>query len=248
MTIKWGDPIECNGVRPDWLRGHVPFEWSQDGVDFTPSALGDPEGYDWSELTAFRLPADHPAYVALARGFTPWGGGESAPDDWDGGAVLLRLGSELFCGYTNPPYWEDRGTEGSVIGYRKRVEYGAVHADGSRSGGQPLRYALRDFSEEDLRRVMEDGPRFCRIEREDGYVIEGVFIPRMTEAGATEFANKAALDGLGHTAPCYAASGAHACLKALGLIRPETTAERFTRETGHAVTEAVEAALNWKGE
>lgn len=32
----------------------------------------------------------------------------------------------------------------------------------------------------------------------------------------------------------------------LGLIRPETTAERFTRETGHAVTEAVEAALNWK--
>lgn len=34
--------------------------------------------------------------------------------------------------------------------------------------------------------------------------------------------------------------------QSVGLIRPETAAERFTRETGHAVTEAVEAALNWK--
>ena len=23
MTIEWGDPIECNGVRPDWLRDDV---------------------------------------------------------------------------------------------------------------------------------------------------------------------------------------------------------------------------------
>jgi hypothetical protein len=32
----------------------------------------------------------------------------------------------------------------------------------------------------------------------------------------------------------------------LGLV--ESRSERFTRETGHEVTEAVEAALNWKGE
>lgn len=36
-------------------------------------------------------------------------------------------------------------------------------------------------------------------------------------------------------------------LRSLGLIREETLAERFTRETGFEVTDAVEAALNWSG-
>lgn len=218
MTIKWGDPIECNGVRPDWLRDDEPAE-----IENSPREWLEWSGCVWHNfVTAIRLPADHPAYVALARGFTPWCGGESAPNDWDGDRaqnILLRNGSTRKS--VSSWAWRENSsraghaTDFDVIGYRKR-------------------------------NTRFDEPHLARVEVEGSAPVEGVFIKRMTNDEATEFANKAAFDGLGHTAPCYAASGAHACLKALGLIRPETTAERFTRETGHAVTEAVEAALNWK--
>lgn len=216
MTIKWGDPIECNGVRPDWLREDEPAE-----IENAPGEWLEWSGCVWHRrVAAVRLPADHPAYVALARGFHPWSGGESAPDDWDGGKCLARSGRLI-----QPVFWthpwnatgygivcDEEANQSDVIGYRKR----------------------------------NTEPHLARIEVEGSAPVLGVFIKRMTNDEATEFANKAALDGLGHTAPCYAASGAHACLKALGLIRPETLGERFTRETDDAVTEAVEAALNWK--
>jgi hypothetical protein len=35
-------------------------------------------------------------------------------------------------------------------------------------------------------------------------------------------------------------------LRSIGLIREETLADRFTRETGFEVTDAVQAALNWE--
>lgn len=208
MTIKWGDPIECNGVRPDWLRDDAPCAIDQgDGLldnDWTAE-----EWSWWDGIRAFYLPADHPAYAALARGFTPWSGGDSAPDDWDEGEVLSR-GAGIFK-HAEGMDWRYAHTgngpvQGDIIGYRKRVEYGAVHADGSRSGGQPPR--------------------------------DTVEVRRMTEAEARDWI-------MNHT---YTESEAHIlhALEQLGLV--ETTAERFTRETGHAVTEAVEAALNWKGE
>lgn len=218
MTIKWGDPIECNGVRPDWLRGRQPLSvdtgldrgWLYEDVsDYAADAPV--EDWCWSHkpcILRFKLPADHPAYVALARGFTPWSGGESAPDDWDGGEVLSR-GAGIFK-HAEGMDWRYAHTgngpvRGDIIGYRKRVEYGAVHADGSRSGGQPP-------------------SRFVNP-------------PNLTEAEVRDLVG-------GHDA-------AHRMVEALrerGQLRPETVAERFTRETGHAVTEAVEAALNWKGE
>lgn len=40
MTIKWGDPIECNGVRPDWLRGRVTCDLK------TAAGWGSPAYYD----------------------------------------------------------------------------------------------------------------------------------------------------------------------------------------------------------
>ena len=209
MTIKWGDPIECNGVRPDWLRGRVTCDlktaagW---GSAAYYDSENDAEDWAWSHrpgdpnVTHIRLPADHPAYVALARGFTPWSGGESAPDDWDGGDVLLRDGTE----WAHYPTWTDCGTR-SIIGYRKRVEYGAVDTDGSRSGDTV-----------EVRRMTEDQWR--------------VVIMNKSNLEKKSRATNTVISVLGD----------------LGLIRPETTAERFTRETGHAVTEAVEAALNWK--
>ena len=205
MTIKWGDPIECNGVRPDWLRDGERLQWAHclnastlwtetlpDELNF---ATGKPH-----QISHIRVRHDHPAYVALARGFKPWSGGESAPDDWDGGDVLLRDGTE----WPHYPTWTDCGTR-SIIGYRKRVEYGAVDTDGSRSGDT---VEVRRMTEDQWRAVIMNKSNLQKKSRATNTVIS--------------------------------------VLGDLGLIRPETTAERFTRETGHAVTEAVEAALNWK--
>ena len=214
MTIKWGDPIECNGVRPDWLRDDEQRIAFQDV---------DSEWYGWEtqvpwvarELNAesplaIRLPADHPAYVALARGFTPWSGGESAPDDWDGDTVLVLDGygtprqfeKPREVSVVSPDGWSGRLNAAQIIGYRK----------------------------------CNTEPHLARIEVEGSAPVEGVFIKRMTE---TEFAER--FKGLVREP---ALSPAFKVVQALGII--ETTAERFTRETGHAVTEAVEAALNWK--
>lgn len=179
MTIKWGDPIECNGVRPDWLRDGERLQWAH-SLNASPrwtETLSDELNFATGkphQISHIRLPADHPAYVALARGFTPWSGGESAPDDWDGGAVLLRDGEV----WTHPVTWGDCGTR-SVIGYFKHC---------------------RDYV-----RIVP----FTRAEWD--------------------------------AVPDYTAWA-----QSVGLIRPETLAERFTRETGYEVTEAVEAALNWK--
>lgn len=209
MTIKWGDPIECNGVRPDWLRDddtirfeNTPDTWLTNRADFFGWAAAQGR-YDHCPLS-IQLPADHPAYVALARGFQPWIGGERAPDDWDATQpVLFRNGEELVSGKFNwaIPLLPSIGETGAdIIGYRKRVEYGAVHTDGSRSGGQSL---------------APDPVRIAPMTLDEWKTIQ--FHP-----GTTAWA------------------------QSVGLIRPETLAERFTRETGHAVTEAVEAALNWK--
>lgn len=206
MTFKWGDPIECNGVRPDWLRGRQPLSvdtgigpgdyWLYENArDYESDAPV--EDWAWSHsdgapnIRRIKLPADHPAYVALARGFTPWSGGESAPNDWDATQpVLFRNGGEHVSANFNwaIPHMPSIGeTPADIIGYRKRSD--------SRT----------------------DYVRIAPMTLDEWKTIQ--FHP-----GATTWA------------------------QSVGLIRPETTAERFTRETGHAVTEAVEAALNWKGE
>lgn len=219
MTIKWGDPIECNGVRPDWLRD------DERVCDIDPGCATNgkeraAKHWNWRLIKAFCVRSDHPAYVALARGFHPWSGGESAPDDWDATQpVILRNGIVMEAPVTSWRHpWNDQADCGNhdIIGYRKRVEYGAVHTDGSRSGGQPSHLA--------------------RIEAEGSAPVEGVFIKRMTEAEARQW-----IDDF-----TYSESSAHIlhALGQLGLV--ESRAERFTRETGYEVTEAVEAALNWK--
>jgi hypothetical protein len=137
MTIKWGDSIECNGVRPDWLRDdeqRIAFQ------DHHGDWYGDATNVPWfareldiEQPQHIRLPADHPAYVALASGFTPWSGGESAPDDADlMNGALLRNGTELH-GNVSTLRYDHEGNGGDVIGYRKR----AAHTDGTRPGGQP---------------------------------------------------------------------------------------------------------------
>lgn len=139
----WGPEIEVNGVRPTWLRPVFRTQWYGPGMTdqwWNRNASGGTtlRTLQWGpDITAIRLPADHFAYVAIERGFEPWGGGDSAPEDWDGGDVL-RVGNAKFSGerlaqpyYTSP--WESnqrwhtyQGTEHGknlcdIIGYRKKA-------------------------------------------------------------------------------------------------------------------------------
>lgn len=119
-TKQWGAEIAVNGVRPAWLGDGIRIKWSH--------AFGGSETYaellQWSpsggtRVNTIRLPADHFAYKALAAGFEPWGGGDKAPEDWDGKEVLLRNG----CTFPDARLdWRHIGSPVDIIGYRKRTD------------------------------------------------------------------------------------------------------------------------------
>lgn len=122
---NWGALIACGGVRPTWLaddeqcalRHYVPHHGLSSGVrglsPLPPSAIS------WNDLRSFSLRADHPYYVATAQGFTYWPGGPNAPEDWDGGTVLLGDRSQ----YTPPIGWwhQSPQIDRNVIGYRRKT-------------------------------------------------------------------------------------------------------------------------------
>jgi hypothetical protein len=117
--IFWGEPIAVDGKRPDWL--------NDDGrtvdASFRGKWIGDVDGniknvndWWWPDIDAIRLPADHFAYKAIAAGFVPWGGGDEAPADWDGGEALFE------CEQAWEPQLRSWATAGLIIGYRRRTE------------------------------------------------------------------------------------------------------------------------------
>lgn len=135
MTI-FGEPIEVNGVRPDWLK--------DDEIITVEYANGD----GWS---AFKLPADHPYYIVQAyntehkANFTYWPGGESAPDDWDHGVVMLRNGDTLSNHHFNWNYYPSIGRtypDFDIIGYvRKNVAVCSAPAEGLLTEPKPDNFA-----------------------------------------------------------------------------------------------------------
>lgn len=139
--IVWGEAIEVNGKKPEWLGD------DQKIVPTMASAVThgerSAEQHEWGgsvingPTVSIKLPADHFAYTAIAQGFTPWGGGESAPEDWvsygEGDwpsngreTVLYREGTLGHPDPSNPGRWRhgDREAVGSsgweIIGYRKK--------------------------------------------------------------------------------------------------------------------------------
>ena len=126
-NIEWGPEIKVNGERPAWLGDG---DLCTIGMSDAPS--GEPYPADhwaWSVITAIRLPSSHWAYIAINAGFEPWGGGDSAPEDWDGGEVLKRAGYVCLTKDPKGPDWQ-RGYAGNlddmadldIIGYRKKSE------------------------------------------------------------------------------------------------------------------------------
>ena len=110
MTV-WGEPIEVNGKRPAWLADDDRVNF--DGIDRAAAR------WKYNGTGSYRLPADHWAYPVIAKGFTPWAGGDSAPDDWDGDeyGVLSRDG--LTVG-RRARSWRDFGDDATIIGYRTK--------------------------------------------------------------------------------------------------------------------------------
>jgi hypothetical protein len=62
--------------------------------------------------------------LAEAKGFTYWAGGQSAPDDWDGGPYLCRDGQEYhMAGYDwghGTHCWNETA-DWDRIGYRRKA-------------------------------------------------------------------------------------------------------------------------------
>lgn len=126
--IVWGDRIAIDG-KPDWYRGEQVKWLDHAGPTFRAHEWDDA---DWAVVAhegGFRLPADHPYYLATSRGFTYWPGGDSAPADWDGGETLKRAGHTHLTADPHGPDWRrgyngdpDNMAEYDIIGYRKRTE------------------------------------------------------------------------------------------------------------------------------
>lgn len=126
----WSDPIEVDGVRPAWLGGHcerIAYKCSNDPEWFGPvddmpdmwsesDITQNPPG--WSNVEAIRLPADHFAYLAIAKGFEPYAG-TGEPLDWDGtDDVILRNGNTGDDVCVTNWNWDNAGYD--IIGYKRK--------------------------------------------------------------------------------------------------------------------------------
>ena len=200
--IVWGAKIDASnyGKPLSWLKDNeeVYCHWSGHWSDHTS---GGPYHVDyvhgWGEGFQIRLPADHWAYPVIAKGFTPWAGGDVAPDDWEPGSPVL------FCNGDQPKQgewaWGPGDGDNIIIGYRRKAE--AVPTDTDT-------VTIKLMTERQWRDLI------------------------ISESGLADFSR--------------AANSTIRALRTLGIIHEETRAERFARETGYVVTEAVDAALEWE--
>lgn len=268
---KWGDPIEVNGVRPEWYRGEqVSWRWPDGAFGVETTRAHEWSQEEWLHVPAIRLPRDHPAYIALAAGFTPWGGGDSAPDDADLlGEALLRAGF-ILVGDLHEVRWTYEGNEGDIIGYRKRVEGEwadpddapkldkdwfdtAIRSDGSASEWSILTTTPEPATPDDMIAdfyqnfggavIGTDNPRHLRILDALADVDETtVVVKRMTEHEALDLFNRNSSD-FGSYKDDFID-----CFKEIGLISPTPLAQFIAANPGVVNDEnraAVELALGW---
>jgi len=136
-SAEWGDPIAVDGKRPEWFRqsdhGCIAVvgkgtTW-EERQETDENTIPDVDDWDWPMIDVVQLPASHPYYLATSRGFTYWPGGDEAPSDWDGNAVLHRDG---VWSPTAPRFhpWRHINTDSDVIGYRRKPEEPACNCLG----------------------------------------------------------------------------------------------------------------------
>ncbi|SKB62676.1 hypothetical protein [Sphingopyxis flava] len=123
--INWGPAIPTPNGRPSWLLDTetVVDLQTASGWRCSERGAGNPAyNWCWHVIKAIRLPEGHAYYLATDKGFTYWPGGESAPEDYDGGEILYRDGT-VFDDAADRS-WEHAPTrsrfypEYDIIGYR----------------------------------------------------------------------------------------------------------------------------------
>jgi hypothetical protein len=124
--IEWGAEIRKGAGpwwrddedRPGWLGDAMLRAFGESG-EFTPWRYASAHGWSAGNTTAIRLPADHPAYLAIAHNMRPWSGGERAPDDWTGRPEDVLEGDGTLCPSRERPRWRwlYGGKAGDAIGY-----------------------------------------------------------------------------------------------------------------------------------
>lgn len=122
--IVWGAKIDASnkGKPLPWLKDdeEVYCHWGKGVCGGGPYDADCVHG--WDEEFQIRLPADHFAYTAIAEGFEPWGGGEKAPDDWDGERTLARNGEIARWASWTHPWRQGRDCAHDIIGYKRKVD------------------------------------------------------------------------------------------------------------------------------
>src|SRR3546814_7611808 len=138
--ITWGPAIPTPNGRPSWLLDtetvvdiKTNYGWRcSDGGAGAP-----PYQWSWKVIKAIRLPADHAYYLATDKGFTYWPGGESAPEDYDGGEIIYRSGSvqpsARFLSWEHTPGRTRFDPEYDIIGYHPKAAPGDDYGPAIRS-------------------------------------------------------------------------------------------------------------------
>lgn len=127
-NITWGPEIAVNGVKPEFIADDdVCAVFSCDMIWCGLENVLPARAYIWDQkITAIRLPADHWAYPVIEKGFWPWAGGDRAPEDWDGGEVLLRDKRVIRVSFHDMQLdgWRHIPADqySDIIGYRRRPD------------------------------------------------------------------------------------------------------------------------------
>src|SRR3546814_4404663 len=131
--ITWGPAIPTPNVRPSWLLDTetVVDIKTNNGCRCSDGGAGAPPyQWSWKVIKAIRLPADHAYYLATDKGFTYGPGGESAPEDYDGGEIIYRSGSvqpsARFLSWEHTPGRTRLDPEYAIIGYQPQADRKSV--------------------------------------------------------------------------------------------------------------------------
>ena len=133
--IKWGPAIDVKVVRdrPDWLKASEICAIKDRGTWTGECGRFKASEWRWHEyITQIKLLVDHAYYTVQkynemnGTSFTYWGGQGDKPVDYDGGRVVLRVGSTIPSpiSWSHPchPWMKGVNGKGDVIGYTRKVE------------------------------------------------------------------------------------------------------------------------------
>lgn len=126
MTTQWGAPLTGAEMKLLRLAEGTAYQWKGGFAWFDAEV----EENEWG-CCAFRLPASHPSYTLLEKGWLDgrnvrlWFGGDKAPNDWLEGSEVLLRGGRVIPAY-GIAYWGRDDDDGDIIAYIAKVDVGGI--------------------------------------------------------------------------------------------------------------------------